>query len=84
MKGRPIIANCLLFAFWYWLRHPFAARIVWRKSRNGPYPHFMVLTATQLIHFRTLKNGRICAPLLCKGYIKHQPRAAYLAATTTQ
>lgn len=75
--GRPIYANCLLFAVWYWVRHPFTSRIVTRRSRHGWYPHFMVLTATELIHLRSFNGPRICGPLLWRGRIVHHPIAVY-------
>jgi hypothetical protein len=72
-----VYANCLLFALWYWVRHPFSCRITTVCSRRGRVPHFIVLTARELIHMRSVDSTYILGPFWWRGKIERLPREEY-------
>lgn len=71
--------NCLIYAFWCWLRH--GGYLVMRRSHFGPFPHFIWIAelpeswpARQFIPVSP--EVRCCPPLIFTGLVKKQLGAA--------
>lgn len=64
-------SNCIFFALALFVRRRYVGRIVIRKSRWGPFPHFLYEEKGHVVHYvPTNPRHKKIPPPLFKGRVK--------------
>lgn len=67
---KPRICNCWVWALWQWFKY--GGSIIVRKSKYGPFPHFMWSPDMMTIYdYNPIQpRNRIMPPTVFKGEVK--------------